>query len=115
MFRPCSSKNFPSTTLERQGTGYTVSRHVLLRFHPQAHLFADLEEVADLVGIPYVTQMMLKLVDPELRNETFVNAPMRHNAAGDVLLTLIALIELLRYKGLDFSLVGDWTLMSYDL
>lgn len=115
MCRPCSSKNFLSITLERQGTGYTVSQHVPLRLYPQADLFADLEEVADLVGLPYVTQMMLKLVDPELRDKSFLNAPMRHNAAGDVLLTLIALIELLRYEGLDFSLVENWTLMSYDL
>jgi len=58
---------------------------------------------------------MLKHCVPELRDQTFENAPMRHNAAGDVLITLIALVELLRYKGLDFASLGNWNIMAYDL
>jgi len=76
---------------------------------------SDLEEVADFVGIPFVTQVMLKHCDPELRDQLFKNAPMRHNAAGDVLITLVALVELLRYKGLDFASLGNWTILAYDL
>lgn len=78
-------------------------------------MFADLEEVADMVGIPFVTQVELKQCDPKLRDKTYASVPVRHNAAGDVLMTLIALIELLRYKGLDFASTGDWTIMAYDL
>ena len=71
--------------------------------------------MADLIGIPFITQSMLKIGSPETNDPAFTDAPMRHNAAGDVLLTLIALIELLRFKGLDFASMGEWTIMAYDL
>jgi hypothetical protein len=58
---------------------------------------------------------MLKTSASESRHKVFEGAPMRHNAAGDVLVTLVALIELLRYNGLDFSKIGDWNLMGYGL
>jgi hypothetical protein len=65
--------------------------------------------------MPFVTQSMLKSCDPATRDKEFAGRPMRHNAAGDVLMTLIAFIEILRYKGLDISSTGDWDLMAYDL
>jgi hypothetical protein len=56
-----------------------------------------------------------KCASPEPREGAFGDASIYHNAVGDVLLTLIALIEMLRYKGHDFSCFGDWNLMAYDL
>jgi hypothetical protein len=71
--------------------------------------------VSELIGMPFVTQSMLKSCDPASRDKEFAGMPMRHNAAGDVLMTLNAFIEILRYKGLDLSSTGDWNLTVFDL
>jgi len=62
-----------------------------------------------------MTQTLLKGCNADSREKLPDDAPMRHNAAGDVFLTLIALIELLRFKGMDFSRIENWNLLAFDL
>jgi hypothetical protein len=107
---------FPQYSFGKSQRGWLHSKLLIFpSSNPHSDRDSDLEEVAKLIGLPLVTQVMLKACPPESRGKAFGDAPMRHNAAGDVLVTLIALIELLRYKGLDFSCLGDWNLMAFDL
>jgi hypothetical protein len=109
-------KVFPQYNFGKTQKGWLHSKLPIV-FYPclQSNACLDLEEVSEMIGVPFVTQSMLKSCNPASRDEEYAGMPMRHNAAGDVLMTLIAFIEILRYKGLDLSSTGDWNLMAYDL